>query len=118
LFLLDDLLHSVAFPGASLLGRTFAAPDWSLPDVGALTYGSAGLSPGEATNAFLNGFSEELIVRAFLMTGVLCLTNKTWLTVVISVSVQISYPFYQGVPLGLSHILTFRAFALFYATSR
>lgn len=118
LFLLGDLLHSVAFPGAFWLGRTFGPSGWTPPDVGALIYGSAGLSLGEATDAFLNGFFEELIVRAFLMTGVLCLTNRTWIAVVISVSVQISYHFYQGVPLCLSHMLVFTAFALFYARTR
>jgi membrane protease YdiL (CAAX protease family) len=72
----------------------------------------------EVAEVLLVGFYEELIVRAYLMTEIIALTRSAWLAVVVSVVVQSSYHFYQGVPLALSHVLLFTVYALFYVRTR
>lgn len=66
----------------------------------------------------LNGFYEELIVRAYLMTVVQRLCPKPLVAICISVGLQVSYHFYQGAPGGLSHSATFAVYAVFYWKTR
>jgi membrane protease YdiL (CAAX protease family) len=66
----------------------------------------------------LNGFAEELIVRAYLMTEILRLTRSSLLAVFCSVAVQVSYHFYQGAPAALSHIGWCLLFSVFYLKTR
>ena len=68
--------------------------------------------------AFLNPFYEELIVRAYVMTEVKALTNRTTLAIVISTALQTSYHFYQGIPAALSLGMVFLLFSLFYAKTK
>lgn len=118
LFLLGTLLSMAQWPLVCWLGQTFGASDWHPPDIEAMIFGSGDVSPAMALDSVLNGFFEEVIVRAFVMTEVIKLTQKTWLAVAISVSLQTSYHFYQGVPMALSHVALFTLFALFYAKTR
>lgn len=62
--------------------------------------------------------SEELIVRAFLMTEVAALTGSMALAVFASVSFSTLYHLYQGLPAALMHAGTFFVFAAFYASTR
>ena len=118
LFLLGRLLGSVERPLFDWFGRTFGQPGWQPPDIGAMFYGSLPIPFAAIPSEFLNGFFEELIVRAFVMTEVIKLTRRTWLAVVISVVIQTSYHFYQGVPAALSHVALFTVYSLFYARTR
>jgi membrane protease YdiL (CAAX protease family) len=83
-------------------------------DLGGLIYG-ASTSMANVLDEFVNGFFEELIVRGYLMTEIKRLTGSIFFAVLCSVGVQISYHFYQGGPLAISHIGTFMLFAVFYA---
>ena len=118
LFLLGRLLSTVQWPFFYWLGQTFGGPDWHPPDIEAMIFGSGDISIAMPLDSLLNGFFEEVIVRAFVMTEVIKLTQRTWLAVVVSVSLQTSYHFYQGVPVALSHVALFTLFALFYAKTR
>jgi membrane protease YdiL (CAAX protease family) len=66
-------------------------------------------------HGILNGLFEELIVRGFLMTEIKRFTGSGLFAVWCSVAVQVSYHFYQGAPLALSHAATFLVFAGYYA---
>jgi len=66
----------------------------------------------------LNGWFEELIVRAFAITEMEALTRNTTLAVAFSVLFQTSYHFYQGVPQALSYIPIFLIFSIFYVRKR
>jgi membrane protease YdiL (CAAX protease family) len=52
------------------------------------------------------------------MTEIMAITRRAWLAVAISVVVQTSYHFYQGVPLALSHVVLFTGFAIFFLKTR
>lgn len=99
------------------LGQTLGPLGWHPPDVGAMLH-SGGIQIATNVEVLLVGFYEELIVRAYVMTEIIALTHRPWLAIVISVAIQTSYHFYQGVPLALSHITIFLVFALFYAKTR
>jgi len=114
LWLLGELINRVQMPVFFWLGQTFGQPGWHPPDVGAMIHAD-GIEIATIAGVLLVGFFEELIVRAYLMTEIIARTNRTWLAVVISVAVQTSYHFYQGVPLALSHVFLFTLFAVFYA---
>jgi membrane protease YdiL (CAAX protease family) len=65
--------------------------------------------------ALINPFSEELIVRGYLMTEIKALTGSKTRAVLASVLVQISYHFYQGAgAVGLLTVI-FLLYAIFYA---
>ena len=64
---------------------------------------------------FLNPFFEELIVRAYVMTEVMQLTNNATKAIIISTLLQTSYHFYQGGPAAFGHMATFLIFSIFYA---
>lgn len=61
---------------------------------------------------------EEMIVRAFVMTETLALTGSVAIAVLVSVLLQTSYHFYQGVPYALSASVIFLVFSLYYARTR
>lgn len=68
--------------------------------------------------SILNPFVEELIVRAYIMSEMITLFNKTGLAIFVSVAVQISYHFYQGFWAAISYIPLFLVFAVYYARTR
>ncbi len=67
---------------------------------------------------FLNPFFEEIIVRAYLMTEVRQLTGSGAKAVMVSTALQMSYHFYQGVPMALSDGAAFLVFSLYYSKTR
>ncbi len=66
----------------------------------------------------LNGWFEELIVRAFVIVEIEFLTKNTAWAVAFSVLFQTSYHFYQGAPQALSYAPLFLVFSLFYVRTR
>lgn len=66
----------------------------------------------------LNPFAEELIVRAYTMSEVAALTGKPALAVAVSVLIQVSYHFYQGILPPIGYLGLFLVFALYYARLR
>jgi membrane protease YdiL (CAAX protease family) len=66
----------------------------------------------------VNGFFEELIVRAYLMTEIIELTGSSSLAVILSVAIQFSYHLYYGWSTALSLSFMFLVFAIYYARSR
>jgi membrane protease YdiL (CAAX protease family) len=63
----------------------------------------------------VNPFSEELIVRGYLMTELKAITGSKWWTIVASVLLQTSYHLYQGVGHAFLLGVIFLIFAIFYA---
>lgn len=116
LFLLGVFLQKVTGPWILWAAQIFVAPGWTPPYIASLL--GQGCDLTTIPHQLLNGFAEELIVRAWVITEVARLTRKTWIAVGVSVSVQISYHFYQGVPMALSHIPLFTLYALFYVRTR
>jgi membrane protease YdiL (CAAX protease family) len=100
------------------LGQALDGPGWTPPDVSQMLFRSAELPLMGVIDSALNGFHEELIVRAYVMTEVLRLTGRMWLAVLVSVVIQTSYHFYQGVPMAVDLIPIFGVFALVYAKTR
>lgn len=78
----------------------------------------SGLGWGMVIFTVVNGFFEELIVRAYLMTDVWFLTGKTALAVVASAVFQGVYHLYQGWQAALAVTVGFLVFSLFYARTR
>ena len=76
---------------------------------------SGGVSVMTMVFQFVNPFFEELIVRAYLMTEVMQLTNSLTKAVILSTALQTSYHFYQGGPLAFADGSLFLIFSLFYA---
>ena len=117
LFLAGLVLYRFQSPITFWFGQTFVGSGWTPPDIDSLLFRGK-MQVTAVLDALLNGFCEELVVRAFAMTAILTIFRRQWLAIVISVAVQISYHFYQGVPLALSHIPLFTLYALFYARTR
>lgn len=67
---------------------------------------------------FINPFFEEMIARGYVMTEVIDMTGSTWKAAAISTLLQMSYHFYQGAPVALSHGAVFLVFSIFYARTR
>lgn len=65
----------------------------------------------------VNPFFEELIARAFTISEIRALGGGRALAVAISVGVQTSYHFYQGVPYALTIGVLFLVYSLFYIRS-
>jgi membrane protease YdiL (CAAX protease family) len=66
----------------------------------------------------VNGFFEEGVVRAFVMTDLVALTRWKWVAVLFSVVLQTGYHFYQG-PSNVVVILPlFLLYALYFARTR
>jgi len=87
------------------------------PDLGPYFYGERILFISVFA-AVTNGFFEELIVRAYLMTQLERLWRSKLLAAAASVIVQVSYHFYQGTPAALGHIAAFSIMALYYSRTR
>jgi membrane protease YdiL (CAAX protease family) len=68
--------------------------------------------------SLLNGFFEELIVRAYLMTEVFELTGSKALAVLLSVLVQFSYHLYYGWWRAIAISFLFVAYSLYFARWR
>ena len=62
----------------------------------------------------INGFFEELIVRAFVITELRHLTGSAAIAIATSVAIQFSYHLYQGVPAAVSYIPVFLIFSIYY----
>jgi len=62
----------------------------------------------------INGFFEELIVRAFVITELKHLTGSAAIAIAASVAIQFSYHLYQGVPAAVSYIPVFLIFSIYY----
>jgi hypothetical protein len=73
------------------------------------------LTLGAVVFVFVNPFYEELLVRAYTMTEVEFLTERTWLAVAASVIIQASYHLYQGPAAVWMMMPTFIIFSLFFA---
>ncbi len=65
----------------------------------------------------VNPFFEELIARAFAISEIRALGGSRALAVAISVGLQTSYHFYQGVPYALTIGVLFLVYSLFYIRS-
>jgi membrane protease YdiL (CAAX protease family) len=76
---------------------------------------SGGVTAGMILFAVLNPFFEELIVRAFLITQLRKVGCNIGIAVAASVLVQVSYHFYQGTWIALSHVGDFLILSLYYA---
>ena len=96
------------------LGLTSVSRHTASGQVGDALFGT-GISVFTILFQFLNPFFEELVVRAYLMTGIKALTNSALLAIVISTGLQASYHLYQGVPMALSAGGMFLIFSIFYA---
>lgn len=79
---------------------------------------SGGVTLGTVLYGLLNPFFEELIVRGYLMTQLRQLGNNLAVVVTVSVLVQISYHFYQGVWAALSHIGEFLVLSIYFAMTK
>jgi hypothetical protein len=88
---IHSLLTSFVFWGAESL--SFAPV--TTPYVGEYFFHN-GITFTSVFSLIVNGFSEELLVRAYLMVAITRLTRSTVLAIIISVAVQTSYHFYQG----------------------
>ena len=117
LIIVGILIASSEGPIIYWLGETFGHPNWRPPEISRLLFGTQ-VQIAAVPDLLLNGFFEELIVRAYLMTVVTMVTGKIWPAVLVSVAVQTSYHFYQSVPLALSHIPLFTVYSVFYAKTR
>ncbi len=83
----------------------------------AIVFGTA-LSILPVLYVLLNPFHEELLVRAFLISETEAIYRSTALAVFMSVTLQISYHLYQGLPAALSHIPAFLLFSLYFVRTR
>jgi membrane protease YdiL (CAAX protease family) len=117
LFLAGIALHRLESPIILWFGHALSGPGWAPPDISKLLFGGD-IEFTTVVDNLLNGFYEELIVRAFVITMMIRLFRRPWLAICVSVAVQISYHFYQGVPLALSHIPLFTLYSLFYVRTR
>ena len=77
-----------------------------------------GISTLSIAIVLVNPFFEEIIVRAYTMSEVLGLSGSQALAVVISVSIQMSYHFYQGLLRSITLAITFTVFSLYFAKTR
>lgn len=104
---------------AGVYGIVEVAIDWPVPhpDIGAHLFGER-IRFVSVIGALVNGFYEELIVRAYLMTQLERLCRSKLLAIFISVVIQVSYHFYQGTPAALSHVAAFLILACYYSRTR
>jgi membrane protease YdiL (CAAX protease family) len=73
-----------------------------------------GASVAAVVFMIINGFFEEFIVRAFVITQLRQLTGSAALAIFASVAIQVSYHLYQGLPAALSHVPMFLIFSIYY----
>ena len=100
----------------ALYGIVFAASSHGLqrPDIASKLLDPR-VSVAAVVMIVVNGFYEELIVRAYLMTEIKWLSNSTLLAIVCSVALQTAYHFYQGIPTALSYIGLFLVMSVYYS---
>jgi membrane protease YdiL (CAAX protease family) len=72
------------------------------------------LSVGAVLFMLINGFCEELIVRAYTISEVQYLTGNTALAVAVSVVFQAAYHLYQGPLVALGYMPLFLVYSLYY----
>jgi membrane protease YdiL (CAAX protease family) len=77
-----------------------------------------GISVSSVAFVLINPFFEELIVRAYTMSEVMDLGGSRLLAIVVSVSLQMSYHFYQGVLRSIAIAATFIVFSIYFARTR
>jgi membrane protease YdiL (CAAX protease family) len=77
-----------------------------------------GISPMLVVFLLVNPFFEELIARAYLMTGLRELTHSGVVAVAGSVALQIAYHLYQGVTSAVALGAIFLIFSLYYARTK
>lgn len=123
-----DLWHSFALFFAALFGSGLLLIVLKLayiflgrgprpqPDRAALFGTALGVLP--VLYVLLNPFYEELLVRAFLISEAEAIYRSTALAIFASVTLQISYHLYQGLPEALSHIPAFWLFSLYFVRTR
>jgi membrane protease YdiL (CAAX protease family) len=78
----------------------------------------SGISFWSVAFVVTNPFFEELIVRGYTMSEVMDLGGSPWLAIVISVSLQMSYHFYQGLLRSIMIAATFIVFSIYFAKTR
>jgi len=66
----------------------------------------------------LNPFFEELIVRAYTMTEIMNLGGSSWMAIVVSVLVQMSYHLYQGFINAIVLTIIFTIFSMYFVQTR
>jgi membrane protease YdiL (CAAX protease family) len=78
----------------------------------------AGLSAFSIAFVCVNPFFEELIVRGYLMSEILELKQSSFLAVIVSVAMQMSYHLYQGFAhcIGISAVFTI--FSIYFVRTR
>lgn len=111
---LGSLAFYLVYAGIYLTGYVSGTKSEATARVARLLFGG-GISAVTSAFQFLNPFFEELIVRAYVMTEVRHLTGSIALAVAASTLLQMSYHFYQGVPLALAEGAMFLVFSLYYA---
>ena len=114
IFLLGTIAFSIVYGAIYLTGLTSTTSSAAGVRVGRLLFGG-GVSLTTILFQFINPFYEELIVRAYVMTEVMQLTNSVFKAVMCSTLLQMSYHFYQGAPMALSEGATFLVFSIYYA---
>lgn len=113
-WLLGSVAFSLVYAGVYLTDYVSGTKSEATARVARLLFGG-GISAVTIAFQFLNPFFEELIVRAYVMTEVRHLTGSIALAVTASTLLQMSYHFYQGVPLALAEGAMFLVFSLYYA---
>jgi membrane protease YdiL (CAAX protease family) len=108
------VVFMLLLPLAAWATQRAAGHQVHIPNVGNMIFGN-GVSTAAVFSQITNGFYEELIVRAYLMTEVKRITGSVVFAIFCSVTIQVSYHLYQGLPLAISHIGGFLVFALYYA---
>jgi membrane protease YdiL (CAAX protease family) len=66
----------------------------------------------------VNPVFEEMIVRAFVISETIALTESSTLAVLLSTLIQTSYHIYQGLPYALSVGIIFLIYSLYYVRTR
>ena len=112
------LLATMTVTYSLYFGGHFSAADRAAQARSVAHVLSAGLGWGMVVFTVVNGFFEELIVRAYLMTDVIFLTRRTALAVIVSALFQGFYHLYQGWQAAVSVTVGFFVFSVFYARTR
>jgi len=113
-WLLGTIAFSIVYGAIYLTGLTSTTHSTAGARVGQLLFGG-GVSLMTIVYQFINPLFEELIVRAYVMTEVIQLTNSVFKAVMCSTILQMSYHFYQGVPMAFSEGAIFLVFSIYYA---
>jgi len=111
-FLTSALFYWAVYRVYVLLGR-----EWHRQNNSAIVFGTT-LSVLPVLYVLLNPFHEELLVRAFLISETEWIFGSTTFAIFLSVTLQISYHLYQGLPAALSHIPAFLLFSFYFVRTR